>query len=73
MKLTRDQVELSKTAKGGFTRKQLEAWGISWPPPRGWRFELETGRKYLTETERLEYIEMLSMRKLYEEKSPTAQ
>jgi hypothetical protein len=32
----------STDGKGhGFTKKILAAWGISWPPPRGWRRELE--------------------------------
>lgn len=30
------EIEAGKTAKGGFTRAQLQAWGVPWPPPKGW-------------------------------------
>ncbi len=36
MKLTREMIEQHKTAKGGWTRAQLQAIGVGWPPPRGW-------------------------------------
>ena len=26
---------------GGWTKAQLAAWGVPWPPPKGWRAELE--------------------------------
>ena len=26
--------------KAKYTKAQLEQWGISWPPPKGWRKEL---------------------------------
>lgn len=26
---------------GGWSAKQLAAWGVPWPPPKGWRRELE--------------------------------
>jgi hypothetical protein len=26
---------------GGWTKVQLAAWGVPWPPPKGWRAELE--------------------------------
>jgi hypothetical protein len=32
-----DEVTAAKTGPGGWTRKQLSEWGISWPPPKGWR------------------------------------
>lgn len=28
------------TAKGGFTRQTLAAWGVPWPPPKGWKASL---------------------------------
>ena len=31
------QIEASRTPKGGWTRDQLAAWGVPWPPPKGWR------------------------------------
>ncbi|MCQ1945995.1 MULTISPECIES: hypothetical protein [unclassified Arthrobacter] len=38
---TREEIEAARTPAGGFTKQQLELWGISWPPPRGWRLRLE--------------------------------
>lgn len=38
--LTEADIEKGKSAKGGYTRKQLERWGVPWPPPKGWRREL---------------------------------
>ena len=34
--LTRKQIELGRTPRGGFTRAQLTEWGVPWPPPKGW-------------------------------------
>lgn len=33
-------IEAGKSAKGGYTRKQLKAWGIAWPPAKGWKEHL---------------------------------
>ncbi len=30
----------STSPSGAWTAKRLRAWGIAWPPPRGWRQEL---------------------------------
>ena len=30
------EVEAGRSAAGGFTRAQLAAWGVPWPPPAGW-------------------------------------
>lgn len=27
--------------RGGWTRSTLASWGVSWPPPKGWRVRLE--------------------------------
>jgi len=35
-RLTREEVEAGRSAAGGFTRAQLAAWGVPWPPPAGW-------------------------------------
>lgn len=43
MKLTREEIEAGRSPKGGWTRAQLAAWGVPWPPPKGWRKRLETG------------------------------
>ena len=42
--ITAQQIEAGKSPRGGFTRKQLAAWGVGWPPPRGWRKALVQGR-----------------------------
>jgi guanosine-3',5'-bis(diphosphate) 3'-pyrophosphohydrolase len=38
---TKEEVQAGMTAKGGFTKAQLAAWGVPWPPPKGWRKSLE--------------------------------
>lgn len=43
MRLTEAEVEAGKTAKGGFSRAQLKAWGVPWPPPKGWKEALLAG------------------------------
>ncbi|WP_436988292.1 hypothetical protein [Streptomyces sp. enrichment culture] len=35
-----DEVEAARTPAGGWTRDQLAAWGVPWPPPAGWRQRL---------------------------------
>jgi hypothetical protein len=35
-----DDIEAARTPAGGWTRDQLAAWGIPWPPPQGWREKL---------------------------------
>ncbi len=40
----RDNVQRVKdgvSPRGGYTRTQLAEWGVPWPPPRGWRRQLE--------------------------------
>ncbi|UIY28739.1 hypothetical protein LZK73_18610 [Neorhizobium galegae] len=34
-------IEAAMTPKGGWKAAQLAQWGISWPPPTGWRRKLE--------------------------------
>jgi 8-oxo-dGTP diphosphatase len=36
------QIERAKTKNGGWTKKTLAQWGVPWPPPKGWRDELES-------------------------------
>lgn len=36
-----EEVEQHKTSKGGWTRHDLESWGVAWPPREGWKDELE--------------------------------
>lgn len=35
-KVTLEEVLAKRTPRGSFTRKQIEAWGVEWPPGRGW-------------------------------------
>jgi hypothetical protein len=34
------EIEAARTPAGGWTREQLAAWGVPWPPPKGWRKNL---------------------------------
>lgn len=34
--LTRELIEAARTPNGGFTKSQLAAVGIAWPPPQDW-------------------------------------
>lgn len=36
-----EEIEQYKTPNGAWTRDTLAMWGVSWPPPRGWRKALE--------------------------------
>lgn len=38
--ITEAEMEAARTPKGGWNAAQLRAWGISWPPPAGWRKQL---------------------------------
>lgn len=42
---TREQIDAAMTPGGGWTRAQLAEWGVPWPPPKGWRKELEAKAK----------------------------
>ncbi|GGV91772.1 hypothetical protein GCM10010228_82920 [Streptomyces massasporeus] len=35
-----EEVEAARSPKGGYSRAQLAAWGVPWPPPKGWKDEL---------------------------------
>ena len=41
--LTAEEIDSKKTARGGWTRADLAAWGVPWPAPRGWRQALLHG------------------------------
>lgn len=34
--ISREEIEKHRTKRGGFKRKTILAWGIAWPPPKGW-------------------------------------
>ncbi|GGR47367.1 hypothetical protein GCM10010497_58360 [Streptomyces cinereoruber] len=35
-----EEIEAVRTPAGGWKRNQLAAWGVPWPPPKGWKDEL---------------------------------
>ena len=35
--MTEEEIEAAKTPAGGWTKAQLAAWGVPWPPPKGWK------------------------------------
>lgn len=35
-----EEIESARTPAGGWTRNQLAAWGVPWPPPKEWKAEL---------------------------------
>lgn len=38
--MTREDIEHHRTPNGGWTKAQLAKWGVSWPPPKGWKERL---------------------------------
>ena len=42
-KPTKEEIEKAKTPTGGWVRETLEQWGVSWPPPKGWKKALLEG------------------------------
>ncbi|MFH9426266.1 hypothetical protein [Streptomyces sp. NPDC017529] len=35
-----EEIEAACTPAGGWKPAQLAAWGVPWPPPKGWKDEL---------------------------------
>ncbi|MFJ6251845.1 MULTISPECIES: hypothetical protein [unclassified Streptomyces] len=35
-----EEIEAARTPAGGWKRDQLTAWGVPWPPPKGWKDDL---------------------------------
>ena len=44
-RVTLDEIEAARTEKGGWTRETLTRWGVSWPPPKGWKERLVRGEE----------------------------
>ena len=44
MTITEEEINSKRTPKGSWTRKQLEEWGIPWPPRHGWKRRLIQGK-----------------------------
>jgi hypothetical protein len=42
---TKEEIAAAMTFRGGWTKAQLAEWGVPWPPPKGWRAELEERAK----------------------------
>lgn len=38
--VSHEEIEASRTSAGGWTKEQMAAWGVSWPPKPGWRKDL---------------------------------
>ena len=39
-KPTLDEIMQAQTPNGGWTKEVLAKWGVSWPPPKGWKKRL---------------------------------
>ncbi len=42
--LTKEEIEAAAISHA-YTRKQLTAWGVPWPPPKGWKERLLRGER----------------------------
>lgn len=42
--ITEAEILSKRTASGGWSRDDLAAWGVPWPPPRGWKQALIEGK-----------------------------
>lgn len=38
--LTLEEVEAGRSPAGGWNKATLAAWGVPWPPPKGWKEQL---------------------------------
>jgi 5-methylcytosine-specific restriction endonuclease McrA len=52
IKLTKEEIESHLTPGGGYTQEQLAEWGVSWPPPKGWKNRLIRGKRILSKEDR---------------------
>ena len=43
MRLTAEEIEAGRSPRGGWTAATLAAWGVPWPPPKGWQQRLIHG------------------------------
>lgn len=41
--LSAEEIDGARTAGGSWTRATLAEWGVSWPPPKGWKERLLKG------------------------------
>ncbi len=40
---TKEEIESRMTARGGWMKEDLAKWGVSWPPPKGWKEAIIAG------------------------------
>lgn len=45
-RVTAEEIDAARSAKGGFDRATLADWGVPWPPPMGWRQMLIDGATF---------------------------
>lgn len=57
--ITEGWLDLHRTPQGAWTREQLAAIGVSWPPPRGWK-RAAVGREISPEQQRVFEAESVS-------------
>jgi hypothetical protein len=60
MKLTHENLNAARTAKGGWTKAQLEAIGVAWPPANGWRHNVVG--KEISDADYQRFCELASVR-----------
>lgn len=44
--VSNEEIEAAKTPKGAWKAAQLAKWGVSWPPPNGWRRKLTSNYEH---------------------------
>lgn len=47
--INRSIIESKQIGNGGYTRAQLEEWGVPWPAKKGWKKELIKGKLLVEE------------------------
>lgn len=58
MQVSREEIERHKTPNGGYTRETLAMWGVPWPPPKGWKAKLISGKDQTDFTQSKEWLEL---------------
>ena len=38
--VTAEEIESARLPSGGWSKETLAQWGVSWPPPKGWKRKL---------------------------------
>jgi hypothetical protein len=44
-----EEIMAAQTPAGGWTKETLKSWGVSWPPPKGWKSRLIRDHQTLSE------------------------